>query len=82
MSISLDREYGKYYLLQGCTYTAGFFLTVALVNTHQRVKTLLQVLVFSGTFQGAYGAFMVLSGLELGFFVEKYVGQGVTTAPL
>lgn len=79
LSLSLDREYTKYYLLLGCTYTAGFFLTIAMVNTHERVKLLLQVLVFSGTFQATYGAFMVLSGLELGFFVEKYVGQGVTT---
>ena len=79
LSLSLDREYGKYYLLRGCAFTAGFFLTIALVNTHDRVKILLQVLVFSGTFQAAYGAFMVLSGLELGFFVEKYVGQGVAT---
>ncbi|RLA44982.1 MAG: O-antigen ligase family protein [Gammaproteobacteria bacterium] len=79
LSLSLDREYGKYYLLRGCAFTTGFFLTIALVNTHDRVKTLLQVLVFSGTFQAAYGAFMVLSGLELGFFVEKYVGQGVAT---
>jgi O-antigen ligase len=79
LSLSLDREYGKYYLLRGCAFTAGFFLTIAMVNTHDRVKMLLQVLVFSGTFQAAYGAFMVLSGLELGFFVEKYVGQGVAT---
>lgn len=79
LSLSLDREYSKHYLLLGLTYTAGFFLTVALVNTHERVKMLLQVLVFSGTFQASYGAFMVLSGLELGFFVEKYVGLGVTT---
>jgi O-antigen ligase len=79
LSLSLDREYTKYYLLRGCTFTAGFFLTLALVNSHQRVKTMLQVLVFSGTFQAAYGAFMVLSGLELGFFVEKYVGKGVAT---
>jgi len=79
LSLSLDREYGKYYLLRGCAFTAGFFLTIALVNTHDRVKMLLQVLVFSGTFQAAYGALMVLSGLELGFFVEKYVGQGVAT---
>jgi O-antigen ligase len=79
ISLSLDREYTRYYLLRGCTFTAGFFLTIALVNTHARVKMLLQVLVFSGTFQAAYGAFMVLSGLELGFFVEKYVGQGVAT---
>ena len=79
LSLSLDRENSKYYLLRGCVYTAGFFLSLVLVNTHQRVKLLLQVLVFSGTLQAAYGAFMVLSGLELGFFVEKYVGQGVTT---
>jgi len=79
LSLSLDRQYTKYYLLRGCAFTAGFFLTLALVNTHDRVKTLLQVLVFSGTLQAAYGAFMVLSGLELGFFVEKYVGQGVAT---
>ena len=79
LSLSLDPQYGKYYLLRGCAYTAGFFLALALVNSHSRVKILLQVLVFSGTFQAAYGAFMVLSGLELGFFVEKYVGQGVAT---
>lgn len=79
LSLSLDREQTRFYLLRGCTFTAGFFLTIALVNTHHRVKMLLQVLVFSGTFQAAYGAFMVLSGLELGFFVEKYVGQGVAT---
>lgn len=79
LSLSLDREFSKYYLLRGCTFTAGFFLTLALVNSQQRVRILLQVLVFSGTFQAAYGAFMVLSGLELGFFVEKYAGQGVAT---
>ncbi len=79
LSLSLDPEATRYYLLRGCAFSAGFFLTLALVNSHDRVKTLLQVLVFSGTFQAAYGAFMVLSGLELGFFVEKYVGQGVAT---
>lgn len=79
LSLSLDREYSRYYLIRGCTYTAGFFLAVALVNTHLRVETLLKVLVFSGTFQAAYGAFMVLSGMEFGFFVHKYTGLGVAT---
>jgi O-antigen ligase len=79
LSLSLDREYTRYYLLRGCAFTAGFFLTLALVNSHDRLHTLLQVLVFSGTCQAIYGTFMVLSGLELGFFVEKYVGQGVAT---
>jgi len=75
LSLSLDREYTLYYLLRGCAYTAGFFLALVLVNSQRRVKILLQVLVFSGTFQATYGAFMVLSGLELGFFVEKYAGS-------
>jgi O-antigen ligase len=79
LSLSLDREYTFYYLLRGSAYCAGFFLTLALVNSKARLKMLLQVLVFSGTFQAAYAAFMVLSGLELGFFVEKYVGKGVAT---
>ena len=79
LSLSLDPAATRYYLLLGCTYTLGFVLTLALVNTHDRVKVLLQVLVFSGTFQAVYGAFMVLSGLEIGFFVEKYAGKGVAT---
>lgn len=79
LSLSLDRVYTNYYLLRGCAFTAGFFLTLALVNSHHRLRVLLQILVFSGTVQAVYGAFMVLSGLELGFFVEKYAGQGVAT---
>jgi O-antigen ligase len=77
--ISLDPAYGRFYLLEGLSYTAGFFLTLSLVNTASRLRLLLGALVFSGTFQAAYGALMVLSGLELGFFVEKYVGLGVAT---
>lgn len=79
LSLSLDRAYTHYYLLRGLAITGGFFLTLALVNTRERLKRLLQVLVFSGTCQAAYGTFMVLSGLEYGFFVQKFVGQGVAT---
>ena len=79
LSISLDRESGKYFLLRGLAYCAGFFLTIALINSYERVKILLQVLVFSGTAQAIYGSFMVLSGLEMGFFVEKYAGLGLAT---
>jgi O-antigen ligase len=79
LTLSLDPTHTRYYLLRGCTFTAGFFLTVALVNSHRRLQTLLWVLVFSGTFQAAYGAFMVLSGLNYGFFIEKYVGNTSAT---
>ncbi|TDG12899.1 O-antigen ligase domain-containing protein [Seongchinamella unica] len=79
LSLSLDPTATRFYLLQGCALTAAFFLTIALINSQRRLRLLLQVLVFSGTFQAAYGAFMVLSGLEYGFLVEKYAGQGVAT---
>jgi len=79
LSLSLDRQYTQFYLIRGCTYTAGFFLAVALVNTHRRVELLLKALVFSGTIQALYGSFMVLSGFEFGFFVHKYTGLGVAT---
>lgn len=79
LSLSLDKELTRYYLLRGCTFTAGFFLTLVLVNSPRRLGLLLQTLVFSGTFQATYGALMVLSGFELGFFVEKYLGRGVAT---
>ncbi|KAA1188951.1 O-antigen ligase family protein [Pseudohalioglobus sediminis] len=79
LTLSLDWAATHYYLLRGCGITLGFFLMLALVNSERRVRLFLQVLVFSGTAQAAYGAFMVLSGLELGFFVEKYAGRGVAT---
>lgn len=79
LSLSLDREIGKYFLLRGIAYCAGFFLVMALINSYERVKLLLQILVISGLFQALYGSFMVLSGMELSFFVEKYVGKGVAT---
>ncbi|MEM1111412.1 MAG: O-antigen ligase family protein [Pseudomonadota bacterium] len=77
--ISLDPYATRHHLLEGLTLCGGFFLCLALVNSQRRVVLLLQVLVFSGTFQAVYGAFMVLSGLEYGFLVEKYSGRGVAT---
>lgn len=79
LPLSLDVESGKYHLLLGVTYSAAFFLTLGLVNSRRRLKILLMALVFSGTLQALYAVFMVLSGLELGFFVEKYAGKGVAT---
>jgi O-antigen ligase len=79
LSLSLDPEHTRFYLLKGVTISLGFLLTVLLLNSHRRVGILLSVLVFSGTLQAIYGSFMVLSGLELGFFVEKYVNSGSAT---
>jgi O-antigen ligase len=77
--LSLDIFATQYYLLRGVCISLGFFMVLALVNTYSRLRLLLQVLVFSGTVQAVYGSLMVLSGWELGFFVEKYTGIGVAT---
>ncbi|TGD73105.1 O-antigen ligase domain-containing protein [Mangrovimicrobium sediminis] len=77
--LSLDPTATRYYLLRGCAISLGFFLAVATLDSTHRVRRLLQVLVASGTCQAVFGVLMVLTGLELGFFVHKYVGLGAAT---
>ena len=79
LPLSLDVSATRYRLLIGIAVTQVFFLTLLLVTTRQRVNLLLGALVFSGTLQASYGVLMTLSGVELGFFVEKYAGRGVAT---
>ena len=56
-----------------------FFLVAVLVNSVQRLRLVLAALMVSGLVQALYGVFMVLSGLEWGFLVEKYAGRGLPT---
>lgn len=65
--------------LNTLAYAQIFALTLLLVNTRQRIRTLILVLVASGTFQAAYGAFMVLSGTEYLLFSPKEFYRGVAT---
>lgn len=77
--LSLDIAATRLYLLKSLACFCAFALVLVLVNSARRGEWLLWVIVISGVFQAAYGALMVLSGLEMGFFVEKYVGHGVAT---
>ena len=77
--LSLDIASTRIYLLGSLACLLAFGLVLALVNTEKRARVLLWVLVISGLFQAVYGAVMVLTGLEWGFLVDKYVGKGVTT---
>lgn len=79
MRVSLDPYSTAFALLKGGIVCIGFYLVLVLVNSQRRLTVLLQALVLSGTAQALYGAFMVLSGLELGFFVEKYSSRGSAT---
>lgn len=77
--ISLDRYATQLYLLKGVTYCLAFICVVLLVDCKRRFKLVCYTLIGSGLLQASYGSLMVLSGLEYGFFVEKYVGRGAAT---
>lgn len=77
--LSLDAALTRFQLLQGLTYLAIFMLVTLLLHERERISSFLWAVVVSGAFQAAYGTLMTLSGLEYGFFVEKYSGEGVAT---
>ena len=60
-------------------YLQLFCLTLLLVDRHERIRTLIIALVLSGTFQAAYGAYMVLSGTEYLLLTPKEFYRGVAT---
>jgi O-antigen ligase len=79
LTLSLDPQYTQYFLLRGLALVQLFALTCVLVDSQSRLRMFLVTLVVSGVGQALYGSFMVLSGLELGFFILKYVGHGSAT---
>jgi putative inorganic carbon (HCO3(-)) transporter len=79
MTLSVDAHATFDYFLKMLAYGTVFCLTLLLVDTPRKLEILLKVLVFSGTLQAIYGSLMVLSGLEYGFFIKKFVGQGLAT---
>jgi len=78
-TITLDPAATRAAALKTLTYGALFALTLLLVDSRARLRSLGLVLVVSGVFQAAYGGLMTLSGLEYGFFVAKEHGAGAVT---
>jgi O-antigen ligase len=78
-SISIDPHISWIHARTTLCFTALAFLTVALVNTRDRLRALAIALVISGVFQGVYGALMTLSGIEYGFLIKKAGFHGVAT---
>ena len=78
-TMTLDPAATRAASLKTLTYGTLFALTLLLVDSRARLRSLALVLVFSGVFQAAYGGLMTLSGLEYGFFVAKEHGTGVVT---
>ncbi|NHN39574.1 O-antigen ligase family protein [Pseudomaricurvus alcaniphilus] len=78
-SLSLNPQATREATTNTLCYLLIFCLTLLLVTNRKRLKQLLLVIVFSGLFQAAYGSLMTLTGLEYGFFYEKYTYLGVAT---
>lgn len=68
-------------LLVGLALCGAFACTLLLVRTEFRVRAVLWAFVLSGVIQATYGTLMVLSGMELTFFLEKpsFRGSNVGT---
>ena len=79
MTLSIDAHATRDYWLRVLAYGSVFCLTLLLVDTRRKLELLLKTLVFSGTLQAIYASVMLLSGLEYGFFIKKFIGQGVAT---
>lgn len=67
------------FFIESIFYYLFFLFTLLLVNTPQRIKLLMWVIVYSALFQSMYGSVMILSGVEYSFFFEKYAYRGVAT---
>lgn len=79
LTLSVDPHATRDFWFKSAAYGGIFCLTLLTVDTPRRVELLLKTLVISGTLQALYASVMVLSGLEYGFFIKKFVGQGTAT---
>lgn len=80
-SVSLEPALTQSQALFSWALWLMFALTLLLVDSPQRARTLFIVLVFCGVFQALYGSFMTLSGLEYGVLSRKehYLGRATGT---
>ena len=77
--LSLDVYATQAFLLKSLMYLSVFLLSLLLLNTRERIRQALTVLVLVGLFQAVLGAMMVFTGYEHGFFFEKDSYRGVAT---
>lgn len=56
-----------------------FAMTIAMVRTRERLRLLLIALIMTGFLQAAYGALMVVSGMEWSFFAKKTQAIGLVS---
>ncbi|WP_430462242.1 O-antigen ligase family protein [Thalassolituus sp. LLYu03] len=65
--------------LRGLGLISFFALTLLMLHSRERVKRAVWIVALAAAFQALFGAVMVLTGLEFGFFIEKQYYRGVAT---
>lgn len=81
LAFSLSPHDSLLSLQKGFTYAGFFTLCLLIIDTRQRVKEVIWIVVLAAAVQAVYGSTMTLSGLEYGFFEpkEKYFGVATGT---
>ncbi len=74
--LSVDPHASMEAWYKSLAYVLFFGLSLLLVDSRARLKSVAYVLVLSGLFQAFYGGIMTLSGLEYVFFFKKYSHLG------
>ncbi len=79
LGLSSSSHNSYLYLIQGLSLTLFLPLSLLMLESKQRIKRIIWVIIIAGAFQAIYGSFMVLSGLEWGVFTKKYTYLGYAT---
>jgi O-antigen ligase len=78
---SLASHNSYLYLLKGLALTLFIPLSFLMLESKLRINRIIWVVIIAAAFQAIYGAVMVLTGLEWGFFINKpsYLGKATGT---
>jgi len=78
-SIAIDPDLTVKSLLKGLSFITLIILMLILIDSHKKIRWLAYTVLVAGLFQAAFGSWMVLSGMEYSFFIEKEAYRGFAT---
>ena len=81
LGFSSSQYFSYLYLIQGLSLCSFLALTLLMLESKERIKRIIWVIILAAALQATYGAIMVLTQLEWGFFIKKstYLGKATGT---
>ncbi len=79
LGTSLASHNSYLYLLKGLALTLFIPLSFLMLESRLRINRIIWLIIIAAAFQAIYGAIMVLTGLEWGFFIKKFTYLGTAT---